>query len=80
LGEKKDVLRPENVSANDFPHLWQSSSQEKKVSVPQSKIGANVLTLNDAFKQLLNMHPVQIAGLKRSFPMLFVVDGFDRFR
>ncbi len=58
----QDVMRPEQVPANDFPHLWQASSQEKKMTVPQSKIGGSVMTLHDAFKPLLNMHPVSMAG------------------
>ena len=58
----QDIMRAESISPQDFAQLWQSSSQEKKVTVPQSKVGQNVITLNDAVKELLNMHAVQMVG------------------
>lgn len=58
----QDVMRAERVPPNDFAPLWQGSSQEKKVSVPQSQLGSDVLKLSDALKNLLNMHVVSVAG------------------
>merc|ERR1711991_832638 len=58
----QDVMRPEPVPASDYPMLWQNSSQEKKVSVPQSKAGSDVQQLSQALQTLLNMHPVGVQG------------------